>query len=148
VVVHLTDRLLLVDPTGEIRGIDASARAGNYNFAFPTQTTVTLIEMAPLEAEREGLDMRATGNACIVQELSPKNGLRIEGEPFAFRMPGDSVERALVADGWLLFSSKIALIAIPLPVKTEAPPPTAPGTADARENPPANAAKDAFEKRG
>lgn len=148
VVVHLTDRLLLVDAMGEIRGIDASARAGNYNFAFPTQTAVTLIEMAPLEAEREGLDMRATGNACIVQELSPKHGLRVEGEPFAFRMPGDSVDRALVANGWLLFSSKIALIAIPLPIDAEAPPPTRPGAEAALQNPPANAVEDALKKRG
>ncbi|MEY2796354.1 MAG: PQQ-like domain, partial [Planctomycetota bacterium] len=118
-VVHMTDRLLLVGPTGEIRGINASERGGTYNFAFPTEKSVTLIEMAPLDPAREGLDMRGSGDACIVQQLSPKHGLRIEGEPFAFRMPSETLERALVANGWLLFSSKIALVAVPLPLHDE-----------------------------
>jgi outer membrane protein assembly factor BamB len=142
VVVHMTDRLLLVGPTGEIRGMDAAARGGSYNFAFPTATAVALMEMAPLEAAREGLDMRGTGSTCIVQELSPKHGLRIEGEPFAFRMPGDSIDRALIANGWLLFSSKIALIAIPVPEASTGPVGAAPNDADAGQNSAANAVRD------
>ena len=66
--------------------------------------------------------MRGSGDACIVQQLSPKHGLRIEGEPFAFRMPSETLERALVANGWLLFSSKIALVAVPLPLHNEPQP--------------------------
>jgi outer membrane protein assembly factor BamB len=158
-VVHMTDRLLLVGPTGEVRGVDSSARGGTYNFAFPTKSSVALIEQAPLEPEREGLDMRGSGDACIVQQLSPKHGLRIEGEPFAFRMPGETVERALVADGWLLFSSKIALIAIPLPapipVRAEPVPAEEPAVGKLEPavgldgtNPPANATGDADTKRG
>jgi hypothetical protein len=117
--------------------------------------------------------MRGSGDACIVQQLSPKHGLRIEGEPFAFRMPGETVERALVADGWLLFSSKIALIAIPLPapipVRAEPVPAEEPAVGKLEPavgklepavgklepavgldgtNPPANATGDADTKRG
>jgi hypothetical protein len=116
IVIHFNDRLVLVGSTGEVRGADAIVRRRNCNFALPVASGIlrcetTVLSNAPEDAGARGLDF-----AVVVQPLSIAKGLRIEGEPFALRTGIETLGRAVAADGWVLFSAKSRVIAVPIPV--------------------------------
>jgi len=115
VIVHFTDRLLLVGPTGEVRGADASPRTRNLNFALPVTAGVLRCESSVLAGAPDEPGARGVDFGVVVQSLSPRHGLRVEGEPFAFRTGVESIGRAVAADGWLLFTAKSRMIGIPTP---------------------------------
>ena len=116
VLVHFTDRLLLVGPTGEVRGADSAPRTRNSNFALPVTAGVLRCESSVLVGAPDEPGARGVDSGVIVQSLSPRHGLRVEGQPFAFRTGVESIGRAVAADGWLLFSAKSRMIGIPMPV--------------------------------
>jgi outer membrane protein assembly factor BamB len=116
VVVHFNDRMILVGPTGEVRGADASSRTRNSPFALPIAGGIlrcdsSMIEDAPDEPGARGGDF-----GLVVQPLSTDRGLRVEGKPFAFRTGVETVGRATVFEGWLLFSTKSRIVGVPMPV--------------------------------
>ena len=116
VIVHFTDRLLLVGPTGEVRGADVAPRTRNSNFALPVTAGVLRCESSVLAGAPEEPGARGVDFGVVVQALSPRHGLRVEGQPFAFRTGVESIGRAVAADGWLLFSAKSRIIGIPMPL--------------------------------
>jgi len=115
VIVQFTDRLLLVGPTGEVRGADVSPRTRNLNFALPVKAGVLRCDSSVLAGAPDEPGARGVDFGVVVQALSPRHGLRVEGEPFAFRTGVETIGRAVAADGWLLFSAKSRLIGIPMP---------------------------------
>ncbi|MCE2884416.1 MAG: PQQ-binding-like beta-propeller repeat protein [Planctomycetaceae bacterium] len=116
VIVHFTDRLLLVGPTGEVRGADVAPRTRNSNFALPVTSGILRCESAVLAGVPDEPGARGVDFGVVVQALSPRHGLRVDGEPFAFRTGVESIGRAVAADGWLLFSAKSRIIGIPMPL--------------------------------
>jgi hypothetical protein len=114
VVVHATDRLMLLSSTGEIAGVDSSSRERNYAFALPTDQGVLLLDgMAARQVAPADGAVRIEF-PYILQHLSRTQGLRIESPAFELRCSGQRVDRALLSDGWLLLSSNFGLTAVPL----------------------------------
>ena len=123
VVVHATDRLMLLSSTGEIAGVDSSSRERNYAFALPTDHGVLLLDgMAARQVAAADGAVRVEF-PYILQHLSRAQGLRIESPAFELRCSGQRVDRALLSDGWLLLSSNFGLTAVPLQeTRTVTPP--------------------------
>lgn len=115
VVVHFSDRLMLVAPTGEIAGVDASARARNFGFAIATSGGILQVDGLGL-ADSDGVGNETRGEyISVIQNLSRRHGLRIEGRAFEVRCSGERFERATVLDGWMILSARNGSTAIPLP---------------------------------
>ncbi|MFM7258961.1 MAG: tetratricopeptide repeat protein, partial [bacterium] len=119
VVVHFNDRLLLVGPSGDVCGADAAARTRNCPFALPVASGLLRCDSASLEDAPDDPTARGVDIGFVVQPLSCRLGLRMEGKPFGFRTGVETIGRAMAANGWLLFSAKSRIIGVPMPAPSD-----------------------------
>jgi hypothetical protein len=116
VVVQFNDRAILVGPTGEVRGADASNRTRNSPFALPVAAGLLRCDTSVINDAADDPGARGGDYGLVVQLLSTERGLRVEGKPFAFRTGVETVGRATVFEGWLLISTKSRVVGIPMPL--------------------------------
>ncbi len=123
VIVHATDRLMLLSPSGEIRGVDSSSRERNYTAALPHEGGLILLDGLAARQVDDGEGGVRIEFPYILQDLSREHGLRIESPAFELRCTGQRVDRALLCDGWLLVSSNFGLTAVSLSESRTTSPP-------------------------
>jgi len=120
-LLQADDRFTLVGPSGEVIGEDSNAREANLAFAIPVAGGLLQLLALPIDQDAR---IRAQ-ISCVIERLSPSEGLRNEGAAFEVKVRDSRISRVLAVDGWLLLSNAQGTVAIamPAPASGAAPPP-------------------------
>jgi hypothetical protein len=115
-LIQSEDRLHLFSQNAERIGVDACFRDAQVALCVPVQGEV--LKVYSVQSVPDGGRVRAD-LSCVVERLSPAQGLRNRGG--SFEVPGGetSVSRVLAVDGWLLLSHSQGTIAVSMPLTSQ-----------------------------
>ncbi|MFZ4749213.1 MAG: PQQ-binding-like beta-propeller repeat protein [Phycisphaerales bacterium] len=133
-LLQADDRFTLVGPSGEVIGEDSNSREANLAFAIPVAGGLLQLLALPIDQ-----DARTRAQiSCVIERLSPAQGLRNEGAAFEVKVRDSRISRVLAVDGWLLLSNAQGTVAIAMPESaSDAAPATPPSATPATAPSPA-----------
>jgi len=119
IIAGFTDRVLIFDAGGRLRGQDAVAAEHSYAQVLPARETLVVVD--PDSSRSFFANPDRTGSAqpaAVLYQLLRREGGRLAADPIAVPMGDQAADRWLLLDGAVVGSGLDWCTAIPLPVET------------------------------